>query len=251
MIAVAWDVDGTLVDSEPLHLHALQMVCRANGVDLADFGPTPFVGVAINKVWQQLAPRFGGTPDAADERRREIAFRTAVSLNYRASAHALQARPGAVACVRRLAARGVRQCAVSSSERDIVEANLQAIGLHEAFEFLITLDEVEHAKPDPEPYQRAVVQLGLPAAAVWAVEDSYSGLASALAAGLPTVLVTDTPAAAKAWGLDATRVLTSLLELGDHWPSGAVPIPSGADRMTLPYDLIARHNEPHNAGGGR
>ena len=49
--AVAWDVDGTLVDSEPLHLQALQAVCRAHGVDLSDFGPAPFVGVAAPLGW--------------------------------------------------------------------------------------------------------------------------------------------------------------------------------------------------------
>ena len=45
--AVAFDVDGTLVDSEPLHLKALQAVCQAHGVDISDHGPTPVVGVAI------------------------------------------------------------------------------------------------------------------------------------------------------------------------------------------------------------
>jgi len=163
----------------------------------------------------------------------------------------LQARPGALVRVKRLAARGVRQCAVSSSERDIVEASLQSLGLRRAFEFLVTLDDVERPKPDPEPYRRAVVRLGLPAAAIWAVEDSPSGLASAHAAGLPTVLVTDSPDAAKAWGSNATRVCASLLELGDDWPPAADALPSGDLPMPMPYDPDTRRNESHNAGGSR
>lgn len=50
--AVALDVDGTLVDSEPLHLRALQAACRAHDVDISDHGPAPFIGVAIGDVWR-------------------------------------------------------------------------------------------------------------------------------------------------------------------------------------------------------
>ena len=86
-LAVAWDVDGTLVDSEPLHLQALKAVCRAHGVDLSDFGPTPFVGVAAPQVWQALEPRFG-LPLGRDPAHRSTALRWAGAVLVRSASGA-------------------------------------------------------------------------------------------------------------------------------------------------------------------
>ena len=56
--AVAWDIDGTLVDSEPLHQRALQQTCAALGVDLSDLADDTFRGIHMHDVWEALKPRF-------------------------------------------------------------------------------------------------------------------------------------------------------------------------------------------------
>lgn len=192
--AVAWDVDGTLVDSEPLHLRALQAVCQAHGVDIRDHGPTPFIGVAIADVWQQLAPRFaralGHHPDGGERE-----FRAGVTAHYLAHAHEVRVLPGARAALEYLARTGVVQAAVSNSERAIVVANLRTVGAHAAFSAIVSLDDVQQPKPAPEPYTRALSMLGVPAESAWAVEDSPSGARSARAAGLQVLVVGDDPQA--------------------------------------------------------
>ncbi len=213
--AVAWDVDGTLVDSEPLHLQALQAVCAAHVVDLSEFGPTPFIGVGIHEVWQLLAPRFGaalGSGDAA----REAAFRAAVAEHYRAGVATLQPMPGAAEALQALAGLGVPMGAVSNSERTIVDANLRAIGARELMRFVITLDDVVQAKPHAEPYQRAAAALALPPNQVVAVEDSASGLQSARKAGLRTVLLVG-HAEPTAWQQAAEHTLVTLHDLLPWW----------------------------------
>ena len=56
--AIAWDIDGTLVNSEPLHLEALKYICEHFYVDIADLADNHFVGINVLDVWAELKPRF-------------------------------------------------------------------------------------------------------------------------------------------------------------------------------------------------
>ncbi|MGA1326858.1 MAG: HAD family hydrolase [Rubrivivax sp.] len=190
--AVAWDVDGTLVDSEPLHLEALLEVCRAYEVDLSDFGPEPFVGVAAPQVWQALDHRFGSSLGHDAERRARV-FLASIAEHFLARAHVLRPMPGAAEALRWLRKRDVPMCAVSNSPRDIVVANLRAIDATDCMQFIVSLDDVPAPKPHPSPYLEAACRLGLSPAEVWAVEDSHSGVASARAAGLRVMRVGPRP----------------------------------------------------------
>lgn len=235
-LAVAWDVDGTLVDSEPLHLRALQSVCRAHGVGIADFGATPFVGVAIASVWQLIGERFGPALGRVASKR-QAAFCGAIETQYRQHVAGLQAMPGAVEAVHWLARRRVPMCAVSSSGAVIVEANLAALSLREFFSFTVTLDDVGHPKPHREPYVRAVRRLGLPAARVVAIEDSATGVGSAVAAGLEVIFVDAAAVEPSGAGAPAHHRLPGLRGLPTWWlqradssPAATVPPSAAAER---------------------
>ena len=139
--AMAWDVDGTLVDSEPLHLRALQSVCDANGVDITDYGDTPFVGVAIGDVWRLLATRFESKfVQQADNAEGE--FRRAVTQYYLKHSSEVRVLPGARQALEHLSSLGVSLAAVSSSERPIVLANLRTIGVLDLFQVVVSLDDL-------------------------------------------------------------------------------------------------------------
>ena len=212
MRAVAWDVDGTLVDSEPLHLRALQSVCDANGVNITDHGTTPFIGVAIMDVWRLLEPRFKGklgqkTGNAERE------FRQAVTQHYLALASEVRVLPGASQALEHLSKGGVALTAVSNSERPIVLANLRAVGALDLFRAIVSLDDVRQPKPAAEPYARALAALGVQAREAWAVEDSHSGAQSARAAGLRVLIVGEDP---KAQG---EQRLHNLLDFPQWWTS--------------------------------
>lgn len=218
LTAAAWDVDGTLVDSEPLHLQALHEVCRAHRVDLSDLGPTPFVGVAAPDVWRALAPRFGASLGTAQAQRAQ-AFLDAVAEHYRAGVHTLRPMPGAADALHWLDAQGVPMCAVSNSHAAIVEINLRAIGAWQCMRFAICLDHVARPKPDAEPYRLAARRLGTPAASIWALEDSASGTAAARAAGLHVVLVGTGEDADRA-AAHAHRRASNLNEVLALWRAG-------------------------------
>jgi beta-phosphoglucomutase-like phosphatase (HAD superfamily) len=77
--------------------------------------------------------------------------------------------------------------------RSIVRANLESLGLSKHTAFRIALDDVRHGKPDPEPFRRVVERLHLEPNEVLAVEDSATGVASAVAVGLSVDLCADLP----------------------------------------------------------
>jgi HAD superfamily hydrolase (TIGR01509 family) len=178
--AVAWDIDGTLIDSEPLHQRGLVAASADMGVDLSDLDPEAFRGVHARDIWKALEPRFAASAK----------FETwiaGIESYYVAHAKELEPNPGAVEAMRELAARGVAQACVSNSGRTIVDANIEALGIGKIIAFSLSLDDVSSGKPDPEPFREAARRLGVAPQATVAVEDSGAGARSARAAGLYVV----------------------------------------------------------------
>jgi HAD superfamily hydrolase (TIGR01509 family) len=175
--AVAWDIDGTLIDSEGLHQRSLIDTGVDFGVDLSDLPDEAFRGIHMRDVWTALKPRFPKTVD------RE-AWIAAIERFYVANAPSLSAIPGAVEAVRALATKGVAQACVSNSGRAIVDANLDVLGIRRMMAFSLSLDDVIAGKPDPAPFREAARRFALPPAAIVAVEDSAAGVHSAREAGL-------------------------------------------------------------------
>lgn len=181
--AVAWDIDGTLVDSEDLHHRALVTICGAHGVDLSDLPAQAFRGVHMFDVWTSLRPRLPARLDRGE-------WLDAVDRYYVGHAAEVAPMPEAIATVRELGARGIAQACVSNSGRAVVDANIDALGIRDQIAFSISLDDVSAGKPDPEPFARAARRFEVPFHAVAAVEDSVAGARSARGAGLVVVRYT-------------------------------------------------------------
>lgn len=177
--AIAWDIDGTLIDSEPVHHKALMAVSARYGVDIAA-DDARFIGVAMSDVWTVLSPLY---PPSLDSR----TWLAEVVEAYIEHVAELAPIPGAPQTVLALAEADLVQCAVSNSSRRIVEANLKAMGLDHVMAFAIAREDVTEGKPDPEPYRLACHRLGLDPLSVLAVEDSVVGAQSAKAAGMPVL----------------------------------------------------------------
>ncbi|WP_321340648.1 HAD family phosphatase [Breoghania sp.] len=175
--AVAWDIDGTLIDSEPLHLRALIAVSKSYGVDLTKEPEHRFVGVSMNDVWRALCEEY--PQDLTEE-----VWNNQIVDHYVENAHDLKPMPGAVETVRMLADLGVPQVCVSNSWRRIVDSNIRSLGIEDCLSGSISYSDVTRGKPDPEPYLRGVDLLGVPANCVLAVEDSPAGALAARRARL-------------------------------------------------------------------
>ncbi|MEJ8473714.1 HAD family hydrolase [Roseibium algae] len=174
--AIAWDVDGTLVDSEPLHHVALMKVSERYGVSVGS-DDVRFVGVAMEDVWRVMSTEY--PPSLTRE-----AWLQEIVEAYIANASSLKAIPGVCEAVQSFRDAGLVQCCVSNSGHRIVEANLAAVGLDRHVAFTVAREDVVNGKPDPAPYALACSRLGKRPETVLAIEDSAVGAESARRAGL-------------------------------------------------------------------
>ena len=127
-------------------------------------------------------------PDLSDEEGRSVGDAKEESFRERASE--LEPLPGLVDFVERGREQGMRIALVTNAPAENVEAILLALALRDRFDAVVLADEMEAVKPDPAPYRAALRKTGVSAEDALAFEDSVSGIASAIAAGIPTVGIT-------------------------------------------------------------
>jgi sugar-phosphatase len=201
------DLDGTLLDSEPVHRAAYESFFAARGwtVDAGTYAH--FVGRRGSDVFATLpGPWAGEDPDAL----------VAEVLGQLAGSTAAPAPiEGATELVRSYHAHGVPIALVTSATKAWAEyAVEEVLGVRECFSALITWEDVTHGKPDPAPFRTACQALHIQPATAVAIEDSVAGVTAAVAAGVGRVIaVTTTSDARLLRDAGAHQVADSLSEL--------------------------------------
>lgn len=193
LAAVVFDVDGTLVDSERHgHRVAFNAAFEAFGLpyrwDEDEYGRLLRVTGGQRRIDGYLAEQ--GVP--ARERERlapELHAHKTRLLVEMIAAGGLVPRPGVTRLLTELTEDEVRLAVATTGSRSWVERLLARLLPDIRFDVVVTGDEVEARKPDPEAFTTALDRLGLTASSVVAVEDSAEGLASAVAAGLACAVV--------------------------------------------------------------
>jgi HAD superfamily hydrolase (TIGR01509 family) len=204
--AVIFDMDGVLIDSEPLHYAVLQEVLGLDGLHLSRTENEEFIGTTSEAMFSTLIARHQLPRTVAAY----ISLYDAALL--RVLEHPHDPAPGVAALVKRLRALGVRLAVASSSRCLWVEGTLRSLGLSSAFDCIVAGDDVQRGKPDPAIYLLAAQRLGIAPGYCLAIEDSPNGVQSARAAGMD-VLGVRTPYTAHLRLTGALRVVDSLAEL--------------------------------------
>ncbi len=202
--AVVFDMDGLLLDTELLWHRAEVELFRRHGGDFSWDDKMAVIGTSFAFTARYFAERLG-RPLAEGE----ALVREMVEIMHGELQRDVEGRPGAVELVARLRGR-TRLGLASNSPKLLVDAALASAGLADAFDAIVTSDDVEHAKPAPDLYLLACERLGVPPAEALALEDSPSGVAAAKAAGLSCIAV---PQFAETDVSAADRVIDSLEEL--------------------------------------
>lgn len=178
-------MDGTLVDSEKLWTIALEELMRRFGTELTDATRAALVGSNMRRSTLILLADAGIEPTAAAIEDVESWLNQRMAVLFRVE---LPWRPGAREALRAVRSSGVHTALVTSTERMLTEIALDSIG-REFFDVTVCGDEVDgQNKPLPRPYQLAAELLGVDPVDCVVVEDSVTGVTSAVAAGC-TVLV--------------------------------------------------------------
>ena len=204
--AVIFDMDGVLVDSEPIHFEATRALLAAHGVAYTHEVNDNFFGCTDRDVFRLLRARYQLAPSEPELADAWIA-RVVALLGL-----PLQAMPGAREALLALRASGLRLALASSSAPEIIRATLTGLALDGLFEPVVSGHDVERGKPAPDIFLEALRRLGLPGEACLVVEDSFNGVSAAAAAGIPCVAVPCPSTFGQDFSLAAAR-LSSLLEL--------------------------------------
>ena len=179
--ALLFDIDGTLVDTDRLHLEAFNRTFAPLGhtFDAARF-KAELQGFSMSSIMDRFLSAEPPT------RRREIMEEKEAA--FRALAEAgLEPMPGLIALLDRAEAAGLPMAAVTNAPRANADLLLGSLGIRPRFQAVVLGDELPHGKPHPLPYLEALRSLGAKADLSLAFEDSVSGVTSASAAGLLTV----------------------------------------------------------------
>ncbi|WP_030165781.1 HAD family hydrolase [Spirillospora albida] len=183
--AAVFDLDGTLIDTEPRSKLMWRQLFEEHGAPHDDELLTSFAGRRGREVLAEVAHLFPGRPV-------EELFEQVVSYEALPDLPAPAPVPGAVDLVRSLARAGVPLAVVTSGQRPYAEGLLGALGIRDLLDIVVTAGDVVTGKPHPEGYLAAASHLNVPPAAAVGFEDAPAGVAAVKAAGMTCVGVTTT-----------------------------------------------------------
>lgn len=175
--ALLFDLDGTLLASDPLHARAFVTLFAEHGRTIDDaFYNSRIHGRLNAEIFAEFFPDEDG--EALAEAK-EAAFRALLGPSA-------PPMPGLRALLDRAEAADWATAVVTNAPRVNAEFMLNAIGLADRFDTLVVSDECHAGKPDPAPYLEALRRLNCPSECAVAFEDSPSGIRAAVAAGVRT-----------------------------------------------------------------
>jgi HAD superfamily hydrolase (TIGR01509 family) len=184
--AAVFDMDGTLLDTEPLYRDAIFTACAEQGYQMRDSLHLAQVGAPNDVARALFQAEYGdGFPfETFQVRMHEL-------MHEIEMARGVEQKPGARELLSMLNARGIPTAVVTSTARPAATARLERAGFTELLDAIITRDDTKHGKPNPEPFLAAATRLDVAPESCLALEDSLNGIRAARAAGMMAVMVPD------------------------------------------------------------
>jgi HAD superfamily hydrolase (TIGR01509 family) len=205
--AVIFDMDGLLIDTEPIWRRTEIEIFGRLGLHLTEEQCLETMGVRIGEVVQLWYSRHAWTGPSIPEVTREIV--DAVTEHVRSEG---EPKPGVLEAFETVHAAGLPIAIASSSSRDLIQAVIDRLGLAHYIAAICSADEEEEGKPSPAVYLTAARRLGVRPSNCLALEDSPNGVLSAKRAGMFCIAVPDPYLADDPRMKEADICLDSLLE---------------------------------------
>ncbi|WP_257478618.1 HAD-IA family hydrolase [Acidipropionibacterium jensenii] len=255
--AVLWDLDGTLVNTEPRWIEAEIQIATSRGLAWTEEDSLGFVGTPMTLACTAISQGLGGNPDPD-----QIAALLVSQVRQYHQQREVPWCPGSYELLKQVRAAGIPCALVTSSTRSVIEPLLEHFeeGL---FSSIVCFDDLPegHTKPAPDPYLRAASELGVDAADCLVIEDSPSGAQAGNAAGARVLtldgLATPPPAANRVHRHDLKGLqLADLVKLWHLAGQPAAPMSAGGggvlrpgERVTLTDSKGRRHSIVLAEGG--
>ena len=177
--AVIFDMDGVMVDSEPIYFESNRSVFAELGFTVSHDDYAQFVGLDAGRMWAQLKALHN-----LPHRVPELVGLEADGMVAGLQAAGLEPMPGLLTLIDALRSRDRRLAVASSSTRRVIQTVLAKLRLEDAFDHVISGEDVELGKPAPDIFLLASNLLEIPPAECLVIEDSANGVRAAKAAGM-------------------------------------------------------------------
>jgi beta-phosphoglucomutase len=177
---VIFDMDGVIIDTEPVHHHAFYTQFGELGLTISDEEYAAFLGKSTRNVFQKLKQKYQLTPEIEEliQRKREI-------FNERFDSDPdLDLLPGVRTLIEELHAHGVQLVLASSASKATIARVFNRFGLAPYFTHIVSGEDFVESKPDPAIFLHAAELSGTPVSECVVIEDSSNGMAAAKAAGI-------------------------------------------------------------------
>lgn len=185
LAAILFDLDGTMVNTDPLHYKAWQEILRDYGLEIDEAFYKRHISGRLNPVIiQDILPQLSLEEGQQLAEEKEARFRE-LAPNLRPLAGLAEVLAWTDECK-------LKRAVVTNAPRKNVYFMLKVLGLTDAFAIVVLAEEAPAGKPDPAPYQLALSNFGISPESAIAFEDSPSGIRSSVGAGIPTIGIAST-----------------------------------------------------------
>lgn len=217
LAAILYDLDGTIVNTDPLHYQAWQELLQEYKIEIdEEFYKSQMSGRLNPDIVQELLPQLSLEAVQEFSDRKEARFRDLAPL--------LVPLPGLLNIITWANAHGCKQAVVTNAPRVNAEYMLSVLHLQDKFDRVVIAGEIGIPKPDPAPYLHILAYFGLNPEQAIAFEDSPAGIRAAVGAGIPTVGIASTQEPGKLYDLGAMLVIRDFTD-SQLWELLDVPQP--------------------------
>lgn len=184
--AVIFDMDGVLIDSEPLYINSFRQFLKTNSITVSEEQLGKISGASSAQTWSILSDLWTKPMTPVEIRRLYYDTQPKVQLFFRDILF-----PGALKTLNTLKERGLILALASSSRMNTIQNMLEDTGTTHFFAHVVSGEMFHESKPNPEIYLSVLDQLKLQAKECIAIEDSTYGIQAAKGAGIDTVAIRD------------------------------------------------------------
>lgn len=181
--AIIFDMDGTLVDTEPFNTEIERRQFSLNNLEISEEEHQKYLGVASDAMWREIADNYETSMSVAEL----IEQNHTESLRYFAELEQIPVMPNLFDLLKRLKAKNVKMAVASSSTPEIIDLILTKTDLKKYFRVIVSAQEAGKSKPEPDVFLLAAEKLGVDRENCLVVEDSPNGIKAAKAAGMTCV----------------------------------------------------------------
>ncbi|UZP02023.1 HAD family phosphatase [Clostridium botulinum] len=182
MRAFIFDMDGVIIDSEPIHRQVHGEIMNTLGINISKGELALYAGATNEYIFTKLKERYGIKKSVSEL----MEYKSKLIIN-KVKEESLEPINGIRELLNALRKNNIKIAIGSSSPRSLIEAVIDKFNLHSAFDCIVSGEEVERSKPYPDVYIEVSKKLGINPEKCIVVEDSHNGVQAAKSAGMKCI----------------------------------------------------------------